>query len=178
MLKYECPPDSPYEVIGGEYVEKRSSLLSQIFRSLFFSQLTSYALEKELGWFVVETLFAMPDSPQKRRPDLAFVSYAQWPEDKPFPDEDGWLLAPEIAVEVISPTNSAADLMDKLEEYFHCGVREVWIIYPEHQGIEIHSSATEVRVLLPHDTLTCPRFLPGFALPLAGIFVKSSPKAE
>jgi Uma2 family endonuclease len=106
----------------------------------------------------------------KRRPDLAFVSYARWPQDKPVPDVEAWEVVPNLAVEVISPTNRAPEILDKVQEYFQVGVERVWVIFPSHRVLYVYASPTDVRVLTEASDLTDESLLPSFRLPLHLLF--------
>ena len=106
----------------------------------------------------------------QRRPDLAFVSFERWPRGKPVPGTNAWEVVPNLAIEVISPTNSANEVIEKLDDYFAAGVQRVWVIYPLYGKFYDYSSPTSVRILTRTDTLTGADVLPGFELPLAELF--------
>ena len=118
-------------------------------------------------------LFALPK--RERRPDLAYVSYDRWPRDRPFPSAAVWDVIPDLAVEVISSTNTAKQIMDKLAAYFRVGVRLAWVIYPDHEQVYVYDSPTSVRILKVGNELDGGAVLPGFRLPLTELFV---PEAE
>lgn len=101
---------------------------------------------------------------------MAFVSYARWPQDKPVPDVDAWDVVPNLAVEVVSPSNRAPEIPDKVQEYFRVGVERVWVIYPSQRVLYAYTSPTEVRVLTEGSDLTDESLLPGFRLPLHLLF--------
>ena len=73
---------------------------------------------------------------------------------------------PDLAVEIVSLTNSADEVADKLEEYFKAGVRQVWVVYPVHTKVYVYSSTTAVQILAPGDELDGGDVLPG--LPTLG----------
>ena len=79
-------------------------------------------------------------------------------------------IGPDLAVEVVSKSNSATDVKDKIEEYFRAGVRLVWLVYPTQKLIDVYESPTTVRVLRREDELTGGDVLPGFRLPLTELF--------
>ncbi len=164
-------PDVPYEIVDGVVREKPMSLLSQMVGARLHTHLDYHCMTHKLGWFTTETAFDFVVKKNRRCPDLAFVSYERWPRDKAFKITDGWDVVPEIAVEVLSPSNTVVELTNKTDEYFGHGVAEVWIVHPEKKRIEIRRSATDITVLTEADTLTCERFLPGFAVPLSEIFI-------
>jgi Uma2 family endonuclease len=89
------------------------------------------------------------------QPDVS-VTHAAQPEGKYFGD------APAIAVEVISPSNTANEMETKVALYFRHGVREVWRVYRKTRRIVVHVGGAS-HTFLEHDVLTTP-LLPGFAL--------------
>lgn len=86
-------------------------------------------------------------------------------------DPDGFLQgAPEIAVEVISPSESAVDVERKTELYPAHGAQIVWVIYPRSRKVRVFlADGTEFQRGL-HDSLTLPGILPDWTLPVATIF--------
>jgi Uma2 family endonuclease len=79
-------------------------------------------------------------------------------------------MVPELAIEVISPTDRAENQRGKVLEYFQAGVRCVWVVYPELQIVDVHESPTSVRVFGPDDTLVGDPILPGFQLRITDLF--------
>jgi Uma2 family endonuclease len=119
-------------------------------------------------------LFRIPlpqDASRERRPDIAVVSYQNWPVDSPQdPDANAWEVIPDLAVEVISPTDRAEDQREKVLEYFRAGVRCVWVVYPKLRLIDVYESPTRIQILTEEDTLRGEPVLPGFELTLASLF--------
>ena len=79
-------------------------------------------------------------------------------------------IAPDLAVEVVSPSDNANDVQDKAAEYLRCGVRVVWIVYPTTRQVHAVREEGDVRVFRVGDELTCEDVLPGFAVPVASLF--------
>ena len=77
---------------------------------------------------------------------------------------------PDLAIEVVSPTNTADEIAETLDEYFRVGVRSVWVVYPRQFMVYAYRSRTEVRVLALGDELDGGDVLPGFRVALAAIF--------
>ena len=106
-------------------------------------------------------------------PDIAFVKMVRIPpEGEP---TGKWLIAPDLAVEIISPTDAVDDTTRKIREYFSAGVRQVWQISAEFRTVMVYRSPTDIKLLTEEDTLTCDELLPGFALPLRDIFTLPRP---
>jgi Uma2 family endonuclease len=106
---------------------------------------------------------------------VAFVPYARWPRTRPVPDTNAWDVLPDLCVEVVSPTDAAEELRDKITEYFQSGVRLVWVVYPRHQVVDVYDGPTRVRILTRADALDGGPVLPGFQLPLAELFPAEEP---
>jgi len=80
--------------------------------------------------------------------------------------------APAIAIEIVSPSNSAESLDTKTELYFEFGAREVWRIYPETRHVVIHLAGS-ARIVREGQAVTTP-LVPGFAMSVSGILGESS----
>lgn len=123
----------------------------------------------------METLFEIPHSGNDRKPDVAFVSFERWPADRPVPRVNAWPVVPDLAVEVISPTNKAFDVVEKVQEYCKGGVRQVWHVYSHTEQVFVFDSPTAVRVLARADELTAEPVVPGFRMPMAELFPLAEP---
>lgn len=139
--------------------------------SILVALLGLHARSSDQGRVVGEMLFKLdPSRNQKRRPDVAFVSFDRWPKTRRVPASHGWEVVPELAIEVVSPTDAAVDVLEKIEEYFQTGVRRVWVVYPASRCVYDYASVTTIRVLRVGDRLEGSELLPGFALTLADLF--------
>ncbi len=100
-------PVEHYEVVDGQIVDepplgaRDGWITSEIGEALVI-----FNAGKQLGKKYEEMLFILADEPRlRRRPDLAFVTAERWPGDKPAPSSAGWNVIPDLAVEVIGPTD-------------------------------------------------------------------------
>jgi Uma2 family endonuclease len=110
------------------------------------------------------------DPPTVRVPDVSFVSVARLPSP-----EDSirfGRMAPDLAVEVISPSNTATEIIEKIADYLNAGTRLLWIVEPRRRCVTVHR-ADEVRLLREGDELEGYEVLPGFSVPVARIFTGS-----
>lgn len=110
------------------------------------------------------------DKDRNRRPDVAFVPYSRWSRNRPIPDTNAWPVLPDLCVEVVSPTDRAEEVREKVAEYFEAGVRLVWVIDPRAQLIDVYESASQVRTLHRSDRLDGGVVVTGFQVPLADLF--------
>jgi Uma2 family endonuclease len=104
-----------------------------------------------------------------RIPDVAFISWDRLPEGE-LPDEAIANRVPELAVDVLSETNTAKEIALKLQDYFKNGVKLVWIITPRTQSADEYTSPTECRHVSKTQALDGRDVLPGFKLPLKQLF--------
>lgn len=172
-------PEGLYEVIGDRVVETPpmgayESWLANVLGECLFTR----TREPRPGQVLVQALFDLrPSVNRQRRPDVAFVSADRWPPNRPALRTNAWAVIPDLAVEVVSESNSATEVMTKLEEYFRAGVGRVWVVFPDQRKLYDYESPTSVRVLTPADTLDGGALLPGFRLPLDRLFADPEPPA-
>jgi Uma2 family endonuclease len=161
-----------YEVVNGQRVElPPMSIYASWITSRLQNQLGPFTEVRQLGTVVMEALFILdPERDLRRRPDLAFVSVQRWPLDRLIPETGDWEVVPDLAVEVIGPNDLFQAVLDKMDEDFEKGVRQVWIIVPRKQQIFVFESPTRVRILTPAEELDGGDLLPGFRLPVACLF--------
>jgi Uma2 family endonuclease len=162
-----------YEIINGQRVElPPMSIYAAVVATELARMLGEFTVSRDLGRVVVEGLIRLPLArDRQRRPDVLFVSQQRWPKGRPIPrDDNAWDVVPDLVVEVVSPTDPAEDLLEKLQEYFQAGVQLVWIVYPRRQIIHVYDSLTQIRGLLRTDELDGGKVLPGFRLALATLF--------
>ena len=88
---------------------------------------------------------------------------------RPAPN-DAWNVAPELAVEVVSENNTANEIQEKIQDYFRCGVRNVWVVYPMQAQVFVYESPTQIKVVEQTDALDGGELLPGLRLPLDTLF--------
>jgi Uma2 family endonuclease len=110
-----------------------------------------------------------PGLPQ-RRPDVAYVSYQRWPRQRRVPSTQAWAVVPDLAVEVISPSNTFGEVLDRIHDYFQAGVQAVWAVAPSHQQVYVYQSPTQVQIVTLPKALTGEPFVPDFRLTLAELF--------
>jgi Uma2 family endonuclease len=104
-----------------------------------------------------------------RIPDVAFISFDRLPGRKT-PSEQVPHIAPDLAVEVISPGNTKKEMARKLKEYFRAGVRVVWFVYRVDRTVTVYSAPDVCETRNEKDMLDGGDVLPGFQLPLAKLF--------
>ena len=87
-------------------------------------------------------------------------------------------VAPDLAVEVVSPGNTRQELEEKLSDYFRAGVRLVWYVYPKQQQVHVFRAVDDRTVFGVADTLDGGDVLPGFSFDLARLFAEPKPRGN
>ena len=161
--------DALYEVVNGERVELAVGAYEIDIAAELLGYLRPFARTRKLGRAVAEMLFLLAAVGTKRRPDVAFVSYARWPRERRIPPGDTWDVVPDLAVEVVSPSNTVEEILAKIREYFQAGVRRVWVICPTEGQVYVYQSPTQNHILTLRDQLDGEDILPEFRLAVAAL---------
>jgi Uma2 family endonuclease len=166
------PSDMLFEEVEGRRVElPPMGIFAEMISSRLFGLLFGLVEGRNLGCLTVESLFVLDAvGGLKRRPDIAFVSYERWPEGKAIPRVGAWNLIPDLAVEVISPTDIDHKMTTKLHEYFKHGVRQVWQVRPIEGLVYIYDSPTSVTIHEHTETIDCGPILGNVRLALGSVF--------
>lgn len=164
--------DILYESINGQRLElPPMSAFECWLAGRLFGALLVFCDANKAGRPVVETLFLLnPETDLQRRPDVAFVSYDRWPKNQRVPRTNAWAVVPNVAAEVVSPSNTFTEVTAKVPEYFQAGCQRVWVILPAEEQVYAYRSATEIQILSKADVLDGENTLPGFRLPLIQLF--------
>jgi Uma2 family endonuclease len=102
-----------------------------------------------------------------RAPDVAFVRKERLAEVHQGVFGNG---APDLAVEVFSPSDSVRQLMRKVKQYFAAGCHTVWIVYPARREVNVLEASGADRLLRESDTIDAPELLPGFSVSVGEFF--------
>jgi Uma2 family endonuclease len=163
------PDELSYELDEGELVvmTKPRPLHNKIAERLFRA-LDRYLDNHPVGEvFIFEYLFVLGPT-TKRAPDVSFLRTERAKQIDPNADIPG---APDLAVEVLSPNDTASAMRRKIRQYFAAGAQCVWIVYPETREVEVWSQPSQPqRVLQEADVLEDADLLPGFALRVGALF--------
>lgn len=157
------------ELIDGVLVEKAVGFKESFLASWLGRRMGNFAEQHNLGIVLGAdgTVELFPD--QVRIPDVAFYSWDRLP-GRQIPDEPIPELHPDLAVEVLSKTNTRGEMFAKRKDYFFAGVRLVWFVDRRARTVEVYTGVHQVTTLTDAHTLTGGDVLPGFALPVADLF--------
>ena len=78
--------------------------------------------------------------------------------------------SPDLAVEILSPSNTVEEIHTKIVEYFENDTRLVWVIHPDEKYVLVYHEPEPERLLRPQDTLEGDAIVPGFSMPVAELF--------
>jgi Uma2 family endonuclease len=125
---------------------------------------------KRLGVVVCgDTGFVLERDPDTlRAPDIAFVRQERVVAKGI--TKKYWEGPPDLAIEIISPTDTYYEVDEKVEQWLEAGTELVWIVNPRRKTVTIHRKDQNPVVLKEADTLTGEPVLPGFSLPVREIF--------
>lgn len=157
------------QTLEGEQLKKRASSLHSVIIMRLGRRLAAYVEDHNLGHVLESSAtYNFQDGLPKRQPDLSFI-----PLDKmPMPLDDELTIAPDLAVEVVSKSDTDYEIEKKIQQYQQAGVKMVWVIHLVSQTVGIYRLATG---LLPQTIgiaaeLDSENVIPGFKLPVSLLF--------
>jgi Uma2 family endonuclease len=160
-----------YELITGELREMSPSGWPHgVVVGRLHNRLGHYIEQHDLGLvFGAETGFLIARNPDTvRAPHFAFIAKAHLPKEKP--TEAFWPGAPDLAVEVVSPSDRTGDVVEKIESWLAAGSAAVWVIDPQLQTVTVYRSRTDIQLKTAGDLLEGAPLVPGFTCPVSELF--------
>jgi Uma2 family endonuclease len=158
----QMPDDGfKYELVDGEIIASPSGFYSSAVAARISHLLQMYTDNNPVGLVAgADAGIRLPDG-NVRSPDVSVVRIEKLPDGKP-PRTFG-AFAPDLAVEVLSPSDSHRLIADKIGEYLQCGVSLVWLVDPDAKSVTVFRSLTDVQNLKSGDTITADPVLTGFS---------------
>jgi len=160
-----------FELIDGVLVEKVMGFRESIVAIALARYLEAFVTEKKLGVVAGADGMVQIFTGMVRMPDVAFVSLSRLPGGK-VPLEPVPHLVPDLAVEVISASNTAGEMDRKREEYFRAGVRLVWEINLEKRSAIVYTSLENKTHLDATQSLVGGEVIPNFSVGLSSLFAR------
>ncbi|MDE0011160.1 MAG: Uma2 family endonuclease [Candidatus Poribacteria bacterium] len=155
-----------YEYVNGELVpmappsREHGAISVNVIRYL-----DAHVYQHKLGrLYTAETTFQVGERTAK--PDVAFVSTARLTGDK----TKGFSIPPDLAIEVVSPSDVQSRIAEKALAYLNAGTRLVWVLEPVTKTVTVYRSETDIKMLTHKDTLTGEDIVPGFSCAVAQLF--------
>ncbi len=155
------------ERVDGEIVVTPAGWEHEDIAGELVTRLRAHVRAKALGKvFGTSAGYDVPRSHNLRSPDVSFVSAARFSGTRgvPFPKQ-----APDLAAEIMSPSDRAARIRKKIDEYLREGVRVVWVFWPDKAKAEIHRPGRAVRIIGGDGHLDGDDVVPGFRVRLRDI---------
>jgi Uma2 family endonuclease len=156
---YELYKGKLYEISPGNQIH--GEVGGELYRLI-----ANFVREHKLGrMYTAETGFDLPGG-VVFAPDIAFVSKERAkPRGKGFAE-----IAPDLAVEVFSPSNTKLEMQQKADGYFAAGTRLLWVVYPASRTIHVYTATDQITVLNTEKTLEGGDVLPGFNVKVTDLF--------
>jgi Uma2 family endonuclease len=164
------PDGGHFELIDGIPKEKRKGAYSSEVTGMLVAALVTFVRKNRIGHiYGSKTGFRCFPNDTVRKPDIAFVVAGRLKDDKtPEGDID---IAPDLAVDVVSPIETYEDVASKIRDYKSAKIRLIWVISPETKTVLIRRLDGTCTELDESGTLSGEDVLPGFACPVAELFV-------
>lgn len=160
-----------YELVDGELVERKMGCESSWIGGELFYLLRIFCAANSRGWVLPAdaSYQCFPDAPDKvRRADVSFIRLGRLPGEQ-LP-RGHCRIAPDLAVEVISPNELLYDAEDKVAEYLAAGVRLVWVIVPPRRIVHIYRADGTGGLVRENGELDGEDVVPGFRCKVADLF--------
>jgi len=164
-----------YELVGGCLVEKHVGGFSDWVSGRILRLLGAFGEDRGLGWVIAETGYqCFPDDAGKvRKPDVSFIRRGRLPGERLPEGHIG--ITPDLAVEVVSPNDTAYEVETKVGEYLAAGFPLVWVAYPQSRTLHVYRADRSVERLREEEELTAPELLPDLRCAVADLFRLRSP---
>ncbi|HEY7327123.1 MAG TPA: Uma2 family endonuclease [Gemmataceae bacterium] len=159
------------ELVDGVLLEKVMGFVQSALACFMIEALRAFVVPRNLG------IVTGPDGTVElmaglvRIPDVAYIHWDRLPGRR-YPTAPVPQLAPNLAVEVLSQSNTPGEMDVKRQDYFTAGVQLVWEIDPSARTMAVYTSATNMSTLTAADTLDGGPVLSGFTLPLRNLFAE------
>ena len=170
----KMPDAVRFELVDGHLVERNMGAESSAIALRIAVLLGLFLRDHSIGWlFGSDTSYqCFPDAPDKvRRCDVGFVRNERLFGGRA--PKGHVMVAPDLAIEVVSPNDTADEVEEKAMEWLDSGVALLWVVYPATRTVRIHrprSAALRVTDLADTDTITGESALPGFSCTVKEFF--------
>ncbi len=167
-------PDDGYihEIVNGELVmsPKNNFEHESIFSRLYLP-LAEFNRKHRLGIVRGSNAGYWMHNRNCRAPDISFLPRARLEALGFKPNSRRFFPgAPDLAVEILSPSNTRIEIDERLKDYFASGTQVAWIINPEDESVEVCHSPTQRKLVGSGGLLEGEHLLPGFQFPIASLF--------
>jgi Uma2 family endonuclease len=165
------------ELVDGVLVEKAMGYYESMLAVLLGHFLRQHLDANDLGIVLGADGMIRTQPGQVRLPDAAFFSWEHFP-NRVLPRGQILGQTPDLAVEIISPSNTEQEMERKRREYFAGGARLVWQVYPDKRRVRVYTAVDRFDELGEDQTLTGGTVLPGFTLSVRRWFESAGRREE
>jgi len=163
--------DRLYELVDGVLVEKTMGVQESFLAIVIASLLKGFADRHTLGFVLGADGMARLAPGLIRIPDVSFISWRHFPDQR-IPRVAMLGFAPDLAVEVLSTSNTTKEMSRKLQDYFAAGVSVVWYVDPVNRTVQVFTAVAQSTLLQEGQDLTGDPVLPGFVHALRDLFAQ------
>ena len=163
-----------YELIDGILLEKAMGFPESLLALALGAYLKVFANRHNAGAVLGADGMLRLAPGLIRIPDVSFIRWERFPNRQVQPDPIPNLF-PDLAVEVVSPSNTDAEMEQKLRDYFNSGTQLVWFVDPRQRTVTVYTAPDQSIVLREDQTLDGGTVLPGFTLSLRELFTELDP---
>ena len=161
------------ELVDGTLVEKPAGLYESVLAGIMLQLIGAFVRPRRLGIVAGEQGMMRVQPGRLRMPDVSFTSWARLPAT--YPADPAPRVSPDLAVEVLSPSNTTAEMDRKRAEYLAGGTRLVWVVDPPTQTVAVYTpAAAEPAVYGVGDTVDGGDVLSGFTMSVADLFAEAA----
>ncbi len=164
------------EIVDGQWIQaEEDDMAGELYGAIatnLILALGTYVKAHQLGRvYPADTTYILSEDEQgvqlMRLPDVSFVAANRVKTEN---RQSYYQLAPDLAIEIISPSERAVDIPAQLRDYLHAGVRQVWQVYADTQEVMVYLPDGTVRTYDAGQVIPGADVLPGFELPVEAIF--------
>jgi Uma2 family endonuclease len=171
LLVEDPPLERGFEWVEGQAVEKPMGAKASVVGARLIARLEAHVEAHGLGFvFNSEGAYQVTTKPQKkiRKPDASFVAKGRFANDV-VPDGN-ITIAPDLAVEVVSPNDLAMDLEQRITDMLEFGAKLIWIVYPNTRSVLVQRADGSAARLTEDKDLSGEAIIPGFSCRIATLF--------
>ena len=160
------------ELVDGVLVEKGMGYFESRLASILFAMIETWLAQNDIGYAMADGALTRLQHGLVRIPDACFIRWDRVGSQE-VPQDAICGIVPNLAIEVVSRTNTRAEIDRKRNEYFEAGVDLVWIAYPTTMTVEVWTTARDCHIIGIDETLDGGTVLPGFTVSIREWFQRA-----